>query len=275
MQKIITKSIFLSLLLICFSAPAFSKTASNQKNSSQDDIFKSQKIKKGDFYNIQVEPDLEEIQAGITRRLDELNKKKESAVEKRDALKKKLDALNQSVIDSKGKTPASKKKTTKKADPDSKEPEDTKEIENQTENPFSLRQKFLDFCLNLKGTKYVWGGKTPSSGLDCSGLISYGAKQSLDIDLSGNAQNIFDKTQEIPLSEAVPGDLVFFKAKNDSRISHVGIFLGKNEGDNDFGNQNLFLNAASSGPRTGVIISGLNENYWKKTYYSCGRFLSE
>lgn len=135
------------------------------------------------------------------------------------------------------------------------------------------REKFINCCMDLQGTKYVWGGKTPQPGLDCSGLVTWAANKSLNIKLEGNAQNIYEQTFPISMADAVPGDLIFFKPAGSSRISHVGVFLGQNYGKNDFGNQNLFINAASGGPRTGVIISGTNENYWKKTYYSCGRFL--
>lgn len=149
------------------------------------------------------------------------------------------------------------------------------EAEKNMDIAISQRKKFIDFGMEYKGTSYVWGGKTPVPGFDCSGFVSYAAKKSLGLNLSGNAQNIYDKTVPVSLSEALPGDLIFFKGQSDSRITHVGIYLGKNPGQNDFGKQNLFLNAASGGPRTGVIISGLNENYWKKTFYGCGRILPE
>ena len=139
----------------------------------------------------------------------------------------------------------------------------------------NLRKKFIDLGMGYKGIEYVWGGKTPRPGFDCSGLVSYTAKQSLGIDIKGNAQDIYNHTSPVSLGDALPGDLIFFKGSADTRITHVGIYLGKNPGENDFGKQNLFLNAASAGPRTGVIISGLNENYWKKTFYGCGRIIPE
>lgn len=147
------------------------------------------------------------------------------------------------------------------------------QAEKQMDDSINSRKKFIDCGMDFKGINYVWGGKSPSPGFDCSGFITYTAKQSLNMDINGNAQDIYNQTEPVPLSEALPGDLIFFKGDSDSRITHVGIYLGKNPGKNDFGKQNLFLNAASAGPRTGVIISGLNENYWKKTYYSCGRLL--
>lgn len=149
------------------------------------------------------------------------------------------------------------------------------EAEQKMETAINLRKKFIDLGMGYKGIEYVWGGKTPRPGFDCSGLVSYTAKQSLGIDIKGNAQDIYNHTSPVSLGDALPGDLIFFKGPADTRITHVGIYLGKNPGENDFGKQNLFLNAASAGPRTGVIISGLNENYWKKTFYGCGRIIPE
>ncbi len=149
------------------------------------------------------------------------------------------------------------------------------ESEQKMDSVIDMRKKFIDFGMGYKGINYVWGGKTPRPGFDCSGFVSYTAKQSLGIDVRGNAQDIYNQTSPVSLGEALPGDLIFFKGASDSRITHVGIYLGKNPGQNDFGKQNLFLNAASGGPRTGVIISGLNENYWKKTFYGCGRLIPE
>lgn len=149
------------------------------------------------------------------------------------------------------------------------------EAEQKMSAAINLRKKFIDLGMGYKGIEYVWGGKNPRPGFDCSGLVSYTAKQSLGIDIKGNAQDIYNQTSPVSLSDALPGDLIFFKGSADTRITHVGIYLGKNPGENDFGKQNLFLNAASAGPRTGVIISGLNENYWKKTFYGCGRIIPE
>lgn len=149
------------------------------------------------------------------------------------------------------------------------------EAEQKMDAAINLRKKFIDLGMGYKGIEYVWGGKNPRPGFDCSGLVSYTAKQSLGIDIKGNAQDIYNQTSPVSLGDALPGDLIFFKGSADTRITHVGIYLGKNPGENDFGKQNLFLNAASAGPRTGVIISGLNENYWKKTFYGCGRIIPE
>ena len=151
--------------------------------------------------------------------------------------------------------------------------DEEKNEEQKMDFSIQLRKKFINCGMDFKGIKYVWGGKTPNPGFDCSGFVTYTAKKSLDLDIKGNAQDIYNQTTPVSLDEAQPGDLIFFKGDTDTRITHVGIYLGKNPEGNDFGKQNLFLNAASAGPRTGIVISGLNENYWKKTFYGCGRLL--
>lgn len=210
-----------------------------------------------------------------TKKENQTKTEQKSEKTKTDSLKKNTTAQNKQKENKSAKT-AQEKTDIQKEQQNQSEKNTTTEIsEQKMDSIINLRKKFIDIGMDFKGTEYVWGGKTPRPGFDCSGLISYTAKQSLGIDIRGNAQDIYNQTSPIPLDEALPGDLIFFKGSTDSRITHVGIYLGKNPGENDFGTQNLFLNAASSGPRTGVIISGLNENYWKKTFYACGRIIPE
>ena len=132
--------------------------------------------------------------------------------------------------------------------------------------------KILDFFSGMLNTNALLD--LPGRKIFSTNAYTFWIKaRSLNLDLKGNAQDIYNQTKPVSLSDALPGDLIFFKGDSDTRITHVGIYLGKNPGKNDFGNQNLFLNAASGGPRTGVIVSGLNENYWKKTFYGCTRIL--
>ena len=217
--------------------------------TQSDNIFENQKIEDGDFYKIEREPSKKEIE-------DENSKFFESVCHQ-------LLGLN-----------FVRPKTPQKPQNQPETPT-VAEAEQKMDAAINLRKKFIDLGMGYKGIEYVWGGKTPRPGFDCSGLVSYTAKQSLGIDIKGNAQDIYNHTSPVSLGDALPGDLIFFKGPADTRITHVGIYLGKNPGENDFGKQNLFLNAASAGPRTGVIISGLNENYWKKTFYGCGRIIPE
>lgn len=79
------------------------------------------------------------------------------------------------------------------------------------------------------GWRYVYGGASPTTSFDCSGLTqwTYGK---VGINLPRTAQQQYDVTQHIPLSEAQAGDLVFFHSTYNagSYITHVGIYLGNN-----------------------------------------------
>ena len=301
------KKILSVVLISSFSVLTFAQESEN------DDIFKNQSVQKNDFYEITVEPSTQEIRSGITKYFEEVKQKKLNIYKRLENERNKLNSAKKSVNAAKEnqksslekkkealKNPKSKNKTSETPEnakksssqkqkkshsvkpeeqdkiPELKEPIQpvtVEEAEQKFDETIGSREKFIACGMDYKGTQYVWGGKTPVPGFDCSGLVTFTAKKSLNLDLKGNAQDIYNQTKPVSLSDALPGDLIFFKGDTDTRITHVGIYLGKNPGKNDFGNQNLFLNAASGGPRTGVIVSGLNENYWKKTFYGCTRIL--
>ena len=301
------KKILSVVLISSFSVLTFAQESEN------DDIFKNQSVQKNDFYEITVEPSTQEISSGITKYFEEVKQKKLNIYKRLENERNKLNSAKKSVNAAKEnqksslekkkealKNPKSKNKTSETPEnakksssqkqkkshsvkpeeqdkiPELKEPIQpvtVEEAEQKFDETIGSREKFIACGMDYKGTQYVWGGKSPVPGFDCSGLVTFTAKKSLNLDLKGNAQDIYNQTKPVSLSDALPGDLIFFKGDSDTRITHVGIYLGKNPGKNDFGNQNLFLNAASGGPRTGVIVSGLNENYWKKTFYGCTRIL--
>ncbi|MED3804438.1 bifunctional lytic transglycosylase/C40 family peptidase [Lysinibacillus xylanilyticus] len=92
-----------------------------------------------------------------------------------------------------------------------------------------------DFAIVLKeiekykGWPYSWGGKSPKTGFDCSGLTSWGLKQ-IGINLPSYAQTQYNMTVPISTAEAQPGDLIFFKGTygGPNHISHVGFYIDEN-----------------------------------------------
>lgn len=74
---------------------------------------------------------------------------------------------------------------------------------------------------------------------------------------------MYKKATPINTSDALPGDLVFFHTTGDGAVSHVGLYIGNGQ----------FISAVSDGPNTGVILSSLNENYWKTRYIGAGTLL--
>ncbi|WP_375105224.1 C40 family peptidase [Paenibacillus sp. RS8] len=110
------------------------------------------------------------------------------------------------------------------------------------------------------GYPYVWGGSTPATSFDCSGFISYVFNQSGVYPMGRTtAQGIFNKSKTIALSEAQPGDLIFFTGTYDSAgpVSHLGIYVGGN----------MMLHSASGG----VQYARTDSSYWSNHFYAMGR----
>jgi lipoprotein Spr len=118
--------------------------------------------------------------------------------------------------------------------------------------------KLYQFVYDWLGTPYRLGG-TSEKGIDCSGFAYQLYDKVFNTVIGNNSRNIFSKVNPINKEELKEGDLVFFKI-NSRAISHVGVYLGDNK----------FAHASSS---RGVMISNLNEPYWKRYYYKGGRLL--
>jgi probable lipoprotein NlpC len=100
-------------------------------------------------------------------------------------------------------------------------------------------------------------------GLDCSGFVFVSFSDALGIAVPRSSEHLYSWVEKIPIEKAQPGDLVFFKTTGSGKISHVGILTGEGS----------FIHSASSGPKTGVIYSRLDEKYWARTYAGAGRAL--
>jgi cell wall-associated NlpC family hydrolase len=75
-------------------------------------------------------------------------------------------------------------------------------------------------ALRYLGIKYLWGGASPSTGFDCSGLVMYVYAQ-LGVSLPHFAAAQYGMGKPVSRDQLQPGDLVFFDALN-----HVGIYIG-------------------------------------------------
>jgi cell wall-associated NlpC family hydrolase len=110
------------------------------------------------------------------------------------------------------------------------------------------------------GVPYKWGGSSPSTGFDCSGLVQWAyAKVGIRIPRVTDQQILASNGTAIGRKHLLPGDLVFFR-DSTGYVHHVGMSLG---GDR-------FLHA----PHTGdvVKISSLNERYYAQQFTGGRRF---
>ena len=82
----------------------------------------------------------------------------------------------------------------------------------------------------LAKKNYVWGDEGPNT-FDCSGLV-YAAYKSAGLGWPNwdrlNSSLYWVATKRVPISEMVPGDLIFYSYKGTvSTIHHIGIYAGE------------------------------------------------
>ena len=113
-------------------------------------------------------------------------------------------------------------------------------------------------ALTQLGIRYRWGGKSPETGFDCSGLVLHSAQQSLGLKLPPRSYDMALFGTEVPRSDLQVGDLVFFNTLG-RRNSHVGVYLGSEH----------FVHAPAAG---GVVrIENMNLAYWTKRFNGARR----
>lgn len=113
-------------------------------------------------------------------------------------------------------------------------------------------------ALNQLGIKYKWGGKSPETGFDCSGLIVYSAQRSLGLKLPPRSDDIAKFGDRINKKDLQVGDLVFFNTLG-TRYSHVGVYLGNNK----------FVHSPTRG--SVVRIEDMTLRYWTARYTGARR----
>lgn len=118
----------------------------------------------------------------------------------------------------------------------------------------------LFHAIGLVGTPYRWGGNTPESGFDCSGLVDYVFRTSAGVVLPRHSGDIADvDAPRVGLDQLQPGDLLFFGSHR--RVSHVAIYVG----------QGRFVHAPNSGGT--VRLDKLDGEYWRGHFLYAKRVL--
>lgn len=121
----------------------------------------------------------------------------------------------------------------------------------------SVEDPYLFYKTNeWLGVCYRYAGHS-KKGIDCSGFAKMLYQEVYCTELSGGSKNIWKQVRPVKKDSLRAGDLVFFRIRR-GQISHVGVYLGHGC-------------MAHASVRWGVIISNLDEPYYKKYYFSGGR----
>ncbi len=128
--------------------------------------------------------------------------------------------------------------------------------DERPEEDQELAQQVVDFALQFLGYPYVYAGRHPDEGFDCSGFVYYVYKQ-FGYTLNPGATTQWNALSDvvIPRESLQPGDLVFFSGNGDvSGMEHVGLYIGNGQ----------MIHAST--PSTGVIITDLSEPYYVRKF---------
>lgn len=115
-------------------------------------------------------------------------------------------------------------------------------------------------AISLIGTPYRWGGNTPQSGFDCSGLIVYVYRNAVGMQLPRTTGEMLGMRVPAPaVAQLQGGDLLFFDTADQGKVSHAGIYVGEGR----------FVHAPRSGGT--VRLERLNTGYWSSRYLAARR----
>ena len=119
----------------------------------------------------------------------------------------------------------------------------------RTAPPSPDAKRAASYAMLELGRPYTWGGTSPGTGFDASGLVTWSFAQ-VGISLPHYSEALFAKGVRVPRRSLDPGDLVFF---HDA--THVGIYIGHGR----------FIHS----PHTGdvVRIASLS-NHWYRTGFT-------
>ncbi|WP_024556302.1 bifunctional murein DD-endopeptidase/murein LD-carboxypeptidase [Franconibacter pulveris 1160] len=131
------------------------------------------------------------------------------------------------------------------------------EFENMVRN-LDVKSRLMDQYASWKGVRYRLGGST-KSGIDCSGFVQRTFREQFGLELPRSTYEQQEMGKSVDRTKLRTGDLVLFRAGSTGR--HVGIYIGNNQ----------FVHASTS---SGVMISSMDEPYWKKRYNEARRVLS-
>ncbi len=134
---------------------------------------------------------------------------------------------------------------------------------NYSQPSFSpVAEDVLFRAIGLVGTPYRWGGNTPDSGFDCSGLIKYVYQDAAGIRLPRSTREmIVMRAPNVDINALQSGDVVFFATGGGSQVSHAGIYVGEGR----------FVHAPSTGGT--VRLDHLSNSYWHKAYLQAKRII--
>ncbi len=126
--------------------------------------------------------------------------------------------------------------------------------------PPSASPDALFTALAALGIDYRYGGRSPATGFDCSGLVAHVYHDAYGMTIPAHTWAQSRLGKPVDLAQIESGDLVFYNTLGQPN-THVGIYIGDDR----------FIHA----PRTGaaVRIENMRSTYWKNRFTGARRIV--
>lgn len=127
-----------------------------------------------------------------------------------------------------------------------------------------VQKTAMSKLMNQLGKPYHWGGTSPKTGFDCSGLVYYAYKDLVKFRIPRTANEMYHLRDASPvnLRELESGDLVFFRTQGRGTADHVGVYVGNGK----------FIQSPRSGQD--IQVTSLSEDYWQRHYVGARRVVT-
>jgi cell wall-associated NlpC family hydrolase len=115
---------------------------------------------------------------------------------------------------------------------------------------------------SLTGVRYKYGGESPQTGFDCSGLTWWAYRQ-VGVDLPRVSTEQYEAGRAVGRREIRPGDLVFFRLPGNPKNMHVGIATERG----------TFIHSPRQGGK--VREEHMDTPYWRERFIGARRVLRQ
>lgn len=115
-----------------------------------------------------------------------------------------------------------------------------------------LRLNIVDYAKTFQGTNYLYAGRDPKIGFDCSGF-TYFVMDEYGVSLSPSSRAQENQGRKISVNKVQPGDLIFYRRLAGSSVFHVSLVVD-NQPDG------IYVIHSTS---RGVVIDNIStSSYW-------------
>ncbi len=129
---------------------------------------------------------------------------------------------------------------------------------NYNASDYNKGQAVAQTALSQVGKPYRFGGVTPKTGFDCSGLIYWSYKQH-GLEVPRVAKEQMKSGQKVDNGKLRPGDIVAFRLGKNRY--HTGLYIGRGK----------FVHSPSKGKK--VRVEEMRSDYWKNRFVGVRRVL--